>query len=245
MANLRLDLMSVCLLLSGCSYAGPSITLPTPVAVSASPIAVPTLQVGPVGPPPDPNTVPVPPPGSCHSVNGLPDRSCTPGLLNPAIILANGQLQITLPSGKVVPFCDGKQFTTTLIRPQVSYTEPLKLRLLVSYGMRHIPPQTGDLAPDAVELDHLDGLEDIGHPWDPRNLWPMPRAKSLPGNQPTGVTINSAEEKDVIEGSTKAKICADQSHATQYAAQLAYDWTTLRPGATSNAIPLPSVEPEP
>src|SRR5712691_1466056 len=57
------------------------------------------------------------------TVNGpLPDRSCTPGALNPSVTQANINATICV------------QGYTRTIRPPVSYSNPLKTRLMASYG---------------------------------------------------------------------------------------------------------------
>ena len=177
---------------------------PTP----PSPVAVPTLAVGPDAPLPNPNSVPVPPPGACHIDQGLPDRSCTPGLLNPRLTAA----QLCAPG-----------FSTRSIRPPTSYTDALKRRLMIAYGQVGTNPVTGRAwSPNDVELDHDVSLEDLGHPWSPQNLWPEPRRAS--GAEP------NAEEKDQVEITVHELICADQAHAADYAARLAADWTQFRRG---------------
>jgi hypothetical protein len=187
---------------------------------------VPTVQVGPVGAVPNPNTVPVPEPNSCHASDGLPDHKCTPGVLNPNVSLVNGELLIRVPNGITLRFCN-HEFSTRMIRPPTSYTDVLKRRLMVAYGL----PSSARLAD--FELDHDVALTDLGHPWSPMNLWPEPRAGTA-----------NAIEKDSAEAAVHTRICADQPHAFMYAAQLAQDWRPFsrRPvGAT----PEPATEPEP
>jgi hypothetical protein len=183
---------------------------------------VPTIALGPEGALPNPNTVPIPPPGSCHIVNGIADHACTPGLVNPA--LSPAQLCAT-------------GFTTTTIRPPVSYTNVLKQRLMQSYGLTQTP--------DFYELDHELSLEDLGHPSDPRNLWPQPRGKTLPGSQPTGIEPN-AEEKDQVETAIHRMICADPTNTANIAslqARLVADWTQFRKQPGIAGI-LPEDEPK-
>ena len=178
---------------------------------------------------PDPNTIEVPAAGSCHMSNGLPDHTCTPGLLNPDLTPA----RLCAPN-----------FSTKTIRPPVAYTDVLKRRLMASYGLTDSPAN--------YELDHLVSLEDLGHPWSPKNLWPMPRGKSLPGGQPTGVTVNTAEDKDQIETAVHRGICAtpnDPAHIADLQFRLATDWTQLKQSPTAfgldpNAAP-PKEETEP
>jgi hypothetical protein len=85
----------------------------------------------------------------------------TPGALNPDVT------QATIAS----TVC--RHGWTRTIRPPVSYTNELKLRQLLRYGL-HGPPS-------AFQEDHLISLELGGHPTDPRNLWPepYPRASSV------------------------------------------------------------------
>jgi hypothetical protein len=78
----------------------------------------------------------------------------TPGVLNPAVT------QATIGS----TIC--KRGWTTTVRPPVSYTNALKQRGLVQYGL-HGPPS-------AYQEDHLISLELGGNPTDPQNLWPEP-----------------------------------------------------------------------
>ena len=92
---------------------------PLPALAITTGAAVPTLEIGPDGDRPNPNTVPVPPPGTCHIVNGIADHACTPGLVNPSLTAAQ--------------LC-AAGFTTTTIRPPASYTDVLKKRLMASYG---------------------------------------------------------------------------------------------------------------
>jgi hypothetical protein len=230
----------VALLLTGCAAAGAPLTIgaptpppdTTPTAVAAGPAptdaaAVPTLMIGPATPPPDPNTVPVPPPGACHIVNGIADHTCTPGLINPSLTAAQ--------------LC-AAGFSTRTIRPPVRYTDVLKKRLMASYGLT-------TQSPEFYELDHELSLEDLGHPSDPRNLWPQPRGKTMPGSQPTGVEPN-AEEKDQVESAVHRMICADPTNTTNIAslqARLVADWTQFRKPRTASLLPddEPTKEPEP
>lgn len=60
---------------------------------------------------------------ACHMPNeGLPDPKCTPGAINPAVTQDNIKNTICVPG-----------FTRT-VRPPVSYTTPLKIKLMHSYG---------------------------------------------------------------------------------------------------------------
>lgn len=99
-------------------------------------------------------TSPPPATSACVSVDGLPDRNCTPGAIDPRVTQDNIQQTICV-SG----------YTKT-VRPSSSYTTPLKVRQMALYGW------TGTTAD--YEEDHLISLELGGNPTDERNLWPEP-----------------------------------------------------------------------
>src|SRR5437016_11891368 len=93
--------------------------------------------------------------GGCHSVNGLPDSICTPGVADPRVTQANILTTICV-SGY-----------TTKVRPSTAYTNALKVEQIRAYGY-------ADTNPTDYEEDHLIPLELGGHPTDPKNLWPEP-----------------------------------------------------------------------
>ena len=78
----------------------------------------------------------------------------TPGVLNPAVTQATIRATICRPGW------------TRTVRPPVSYTNDLKRKGLLQYGLRG--------PPSAYQEDHLISLEMGGSPTDPRNLWPEP-----------------------------------------------------------------------
>lgn len=86
---------------------------------------------------------------SCHSVNGLPDPKCTPGV-------------IFITDSKTL--CSSS-FTTKSIRPSVQFTNKLKIEQLKQYDYK-------DKNPKDYEEDHLIPLELGGSPSDTKNLWP-------------------------------------------------------------------------
>src|ERR1700736_1323086 len=61
-------------------------------------------------------------PAHCAIHGQLPDSTCTPGAINQNVTQANIQTTICVQG-----------FTKT-IRPPVSYTNPLKMRLMAEYG---------------------------------------------------------------------------------------------------------------
>lgn len=89
----------------------------------------------------------------CHSINGLPDSVCTPGIANPNVTQSNIQSTICV-SGY-----------TTSIRPSTSYTNNLKTEQIKEYGY-------SDTNLSDYEEDHLIPLEVGGDPTNPKNLWP-------------------------------------------------------------------------
>ncbi len=88
----------------------------------------------------------------CHSLNGLPDPNCTPGVADPRVTQDNIYQTICV-SG----------YTKT-VRPSVSYTNKLKVEQIKEYG--YSDTNTRD-----YEEDHLIPLEVGGSPTDPKNLW--------------------------------------------------------------------------
>jgi hypothetical protein len=116
--------------------------------------------------------------GKCHSVNGLPDPICTPGVADPRVTQGNIQTTICV-SGY-----------TAKVRPSSVYTRLLKQRQIKEYGYT-------DTALADYEEDHLIPLELGGHPTDPKNLWPEP----LNG-------LYAATKKDGVENSLHSKVCA-------------------------------------
>jgi hypothetical protein len=78
----------------------------------------------------------------------------TPGVVNPDVTQATIRQTIC------------RRGWTKTIRPPSSYTDALKRKGLVQYGLRG--------PPSAYQEDHLISLELGGNPTDPRNLWPEP-----------------------------------------------------------------------
>ena len=101
---------------------------------------------------------PQPSAGSCQVIgSGLyarPDRSCTPGALNPAVTQATIHKTICV---------DG---WSASVRPPETITEREKAASMSAYG------DTGSM--DGYEYDHFVPLELGGATNDPRNLWPEP-----------------------------------------------------------------------
>lgn len=118
-------------------------------------------------------------PGRCRGRGSgrdeLPDPSCTPGAVDPAVTQAD--LDTTICSTG----------WTAAVRPPESVTEPLKFRQMAAYG---------DAGPaSAYEEDHLIPLELGGSPADPQNLWPEPGASPNPKDR-----VETAAKHRVCDG---------------------------------------------
>jgi hypothetical protein len=133
-------------------------------------------------------------PAGCHIVNGgLPDPKCTPGAINPSVTQNNIKNTICI-SG----------YTKT-IRPPVSYTTPLKIKLMKSYGFTD--------SRSNYELDHLIPLAVGGHPTDVKNLFPE-----------SGYGQNNFHIKDRFENYLHRAICNGSISLTEAQKQIASDW---------------------
>lgn len=132
-------------------------------------------------------------PTNCNSVNGLPDPKCTPGSVDPRVTQDNIKNTIC------------KSGYTKTVRPPVSYTEPLKVKLMKSYGIK-------DSLKD-YELDHLIPLEVGGNPTDVKNLWPEP----WHGN-------NTASMKDKFENYLHTQVCTGKMSLKDAQNEIATNW---------------------
>jgi hypothetical protein len=92
---------------------------------------------------------------TCHARSGgqLPDRSCTPGVIDPRVTQKNISTTIC------------KSGYTATVRPSESVTNRIKRQQISAYGY-------SNTAMSDYEEDHLISLELGGSPADPRNLWP-------------------------------------------------------------------------
>lgn len=157
--------------------------------------------VGPTGPvvasqPPATSATVAGLPSQCayrHAADGqpLPDGACTPGATDPAVTQATIGTTIC-----------ARGYTRS-VRPPVSYTDPLKRELMLSYGAT-------DPA-SAYELDHLIPLELGGAPRDPHNLWPEPGA--------------SPNRKEGVESRLHDLICTGRMALAGPQWAIAQDWT--------------------
>lgn len=132
-------------------------------------------------------------PTNCKSVNGLPDSKCTPGAIDPKVTQSNIKDTIC------------KSGYTKTVRPSVSYTEPLKIKLMKAYGIK------GSLKD--YELDHLIPLEIGGNPTDVKNLWPEP----WHGN-------STASMKDGLENYLHKQVCSGKMDLKTAQNEIATNW---------------------
>ena len=120
----------------------------------------------------------------------LPDPAVTPGVLNPAVTQAT--IRVTV--------C--KSGWTKTVRPPVSYTDALKVKLT---PVGHKPAE--------YELDHRLSIEDSGSPTDPGNLWMMVYADRY-----------GARVKDVLETRLKTLVCKGKITLDDARAALTGNW---------------------
>ena len=140
--------------------------------------------------PPSSSTIPT----ACHIVNGsLPDPECTPGAANPSVTQDDIKNTICVPG-----------YTKT-IRPPVSYTTPLKIKLMKSYGFTD--------SRSNYEFDHLVPLAVGGHPTDVKNLFPEP-----------GYGQYNFHVKDRFENYLHRAVCNGSIRLSDAQKEIATDW---------------------
>lgn len=132
-------------------------------------------------------------PSNCKSIDGLPDSKCTPGSTNLDVTQANIKNTICKPG------------YAKSVRPPLSYTEPLKKKLMKSYGFKD--------SLSKYELDHLIPLEIGGNPRDIKNLWP----ESHSGNP-------NSFEKDKFENYLHDQVCSGKISLEDAQKEMATDW---------------------
>ncbi len=139
-------------------------------------------------------------PGSCHyrysGAYPLPDPSCTPGSISPAVTQANIGSTICV-SG----------YTAT-VRPPSNITSAEKIGSAAAYGY------TGSFS--TGEYDHLVPLELGGDPNDPANLWVEP-------NDRAGAT-SVYNTKDTLENRLRVMVCAGQLALATAQQAIASNW---------------------
>ena len=133
-------------------------------------------------------------PTGCHIVNGgLPDPKCTPGAINPTVTQDNIHNTICVAG------------YSKNVRPPISYTAPLKMKLMKSYGLTD--------SRSNYEFDHLISLEIGGNPIDVKNLWPEP-----------GYGQYNFHVKDRFENYLHKAVCNGSMSLSEVQKQIANDW---------------------
>ena len=128
------------------------------------------------------------------AVDGLPNRTLTPGAVDLAITPQN--LHSTV--------CVGGY--TKTVRPPAQYTNQLKRKQIALYHYATVDPKQ-------YEEDHLIPLSVGGNPRDPKNLWPEPRFGQWP-----------AARKDDLEYALYKKLCAGKVPLAVAQAAFRDDW---------------------
>lgn len=131
----------------------PNITISPTITLQATPTSTSSADVYPFGEKTKSS--------NCVSVDGLPDKQCTPGAIDPTVTQDNIDQTICVAG-----------YSQT-VRPSSSYTDELKIEQISQYNFT-------DTNTKDYEEDHLISLELGGAPQDPANLWPEPGASPNP-----------------------------------------------------------------
>ena len=130
---------------------------------------------------------------------GLPSHLLTPGAFNPAVTEAT-----ILRTICVVGW-------TATVRPPESYTEPLKVAQIATYGF-------ADKRLADYEEDHLVSLELGGSPTTAKNLWPEPHHIKIGGLDLGSYT------KDALENHLRSLVCAGTLTLAKARTEIAWNW---------------------
>jgi hypothetical protein len=128
--------------------------------------------------------------------SSLPDRSMTPGAINPDVTAQTIDQTICVRGW------------TRSVRPGVRYTERLKKSQIRAYGY-------ADTRPWQYEEDHLIPLDLGGSPDSPLNLWPEPHL---------GAGVFGSYAKDRLEARMVKLVCRHQLSLDRARAMMATDW---------------------
>lgn len=131
---------------------------------------------------------------ACVSVNGLPDKVCTSGDIDPRVTQDNIQQTICV-----------KGYTQT-VRPPVAYTNQLKMKQIIEYGYT-------DTNPKDYEEDHLISLELGGSPTSEANLWPE-----------SYTSTPTARDKDKVENYLHAQVCSGKMSLKDAQFKISNNW---------------------
>ena len=151
---------------------------------------------------------PIPATGSCRYGNvaglPLPDRSCTPGALDPRVT------QASLPQ----TLCRRGGYTSS-VRPPAQVTDAFKKLVRAAYS------SPGDSSQD--ELDHLVPLG-LGGASDARNLWPQPNVGDP--HQFDQRASGGGNAKDGVESRLNRAVCAGEVSLAAAQEAIATNWYT-------------------
>ena len=146
-----------------------------------------------------------------------PDSTKTPGVANPDITQDN-----------IADNICSLNWSTSTIRPPASYTTPLKVQQMVTYGDTVSDSSATCMLNSnnkgCYEEDHLISLENGGHPRDPKNLWPEPYKTKING------AVVGARQKDIVEGFIHDEICFDIPNHKKNSNKPAHSSITLKRG---------------
>jgi hypothetical protein len=129
--------------------------------------------------------------GQCKLNGFLPDKTCNPGVTDPNVTQENIYSTIC------------KKGYTQTVRPDVDYTNKLKIEGIQAYGY-------ADTKLSDYEEDHIIPLEVGGSPSDPKNLFPEP--------------IEQAKLKDLVENYLNAEVCDGKLDLKIAQNEVAKDW---------------------
>lgn len=132
----------------------------------------------------------------CNIRGNLPDKNCTPGAIDTNVTQENIHQTIC------------KKGYTRTVRPPVSYTNPLKLKIMQKYGDFDSPRN--------YEFDHLIPLELGGNPISEQNLFPQPY-NFKPG----------AREKDQVENYLNREVCRGKISLLQAQKEISDNWVAV------------------
>ena len=124
----------------------------------------------------------------------LPDRTLTPGAIDPAVTQNNIQSTVCVRG------------YTDKVRPHKKYTNRLKHEQIEQYRL-------ADRNVRNYELDHLIPLNIGGNPSDPKNLWPQSRQGEW-----------SAEQKNDLEFVVYKMVCQGEITLLEAQQRMAKDW---------------------
>jgi len=158
---------------------------------------------------------------ACHTTTSTPPpaSAAAPVTIVPPVkpSIAGARNPAVTPQTLAQTIC--KPGWTKTVRPPLSWTAPLKRKLLRE---QHLPGVVAD-----YELDHLISLELGGAPRDLANLWLEPYEAHGHRFAPSGL---GSESKDVVENVLKHDVCIGKIDLGEAQRRIATDWTVALAG---------------